>query len=291
MATNISTATLDSARDIISAVKMLPPLPTVAVQIVSRLGDEFIDGNEVADVVDQDPAICARLISLANSAYFGLRSPVGNMRDVVNRVLGTDTVRCMALALATRQTLDLSHCPVFDVKRFWRRALGAAASCKRIAAVVDEVAAGERECAYALGLCHDLGLMALVNVAPDRMQGILSESSETPLADRLTTEFGFSSATMTLAVAEHWELPLLMIDTFRARAENDVAEHPMAMVLNAAIRAAAYTENEDEPDLAEAEALLADASLNVPGPKLVGAALPTDKQREALDGAVEALSS
>ncbi|MEO0578699.1 MAG: HDOD domain-containing protein [Pseudomonadota bacterium] len=282
---------LESARDCIASVRMLPPLPTVAVQIVSRLGDEFIDGNEVADVVAQDPAICARLISLANSAYFGLRTPVGDLRDVVNRVLGADTVRSMALALASQNALDTSACASFDVRRFWRRALGTAACCKRIAAVVEELAVAERECAYAMGLCHDLGLMALVSIEPARMSQVFAADESRPVADRVHDEFGFTPPVMTLALAEHWELPLLMIETFRARVNGEGDQHSMAMVLRAAIRAAAYAEREEEFDRDEAAELLADDSLSVPGPTLVDAALPNERQQAALDGAVETLSS
>ena len=172
------------ARDCVANVRMLPPLPTVAVDIMSKLGDEFIDGNEVADVVAQDPAICARLISLANSAYFALRTPVCDMREVVNRVLGADTVRSMALALASQRVLDTKDCPAFDIREFWRVALGTAAAAKRIAAVVDEVSPVERDSAYAMGLCHDLGLMALVCLEPVRMQQALEGDPSLAIADR-----------------------------------------------------------------------------------------------------------
>ena len=286
----IATEALQRARECVASVKMLPPLPNVAVQIISRLGDEFIDGNEVADVVAQDPAICARLISLANSAYFGLRTPVGDMREVVNRVLGADTVRSMSLALASRQSLDTSACESFDLRVFWRTALGTAAAAKRIGAVVEEITPAERECAYAMGLCHDLGLMALVSLEPARMQNALDGDAAVPLNERVRCEFGYSSAIMTLALAEHWELPLLMVETFRARISDNPAEHPMASVLNAAIRAADYADKTDDFDADEAESVIADDSLNVPASELIEAALPTERQQAALDGAVEALS-
>ena len=286
----IAKEALQQARQCVASVKMLPPLPNVAVEIISRLGDEFIDGNEVADVVAQDPAICARLISLANSAYFGLRTPVGDMREVVNRVLGADTVRSMALALASRQSLDTSACESFDLRMFWRTALGTAAAAKRIASVVDEIAVAERECAYAMGLCHDLGLMAMVSLEPSRMQDALEQDATVPIAERVATTFGYSSAIMTLALAEHWELPLLMIDTFRARVSENPSEHAMASVLNAAIRAADYADRIEEYDPHDAAEFIVDDSLNVPAGELVEIALPTERQRAALDGAVEALS-
>ena len=278
------------ARDCVANVRMLPPLPTVAVDIMSKLGDEFIDGNEVADVVAQDPAICARLISLANSAYFALRTPVCDMREVVNRVLGADTVRSMALALASQRVLDTKDCPAFDIRDFWRVALGTAAAAKRIAAVVDEVSPVERDSAYAMGLCHDLGLMALVCLEPVRMQQALEGDPSLAIADRVTDCFGFSSAVVTLALAEHWEMPLMMIETYRARVGEKPAEHAMASVLNAAVVAAEYNASAESYDSEEAAELLATGSLNVSGADLAEATQMSEKQREALDGAVEAMT-
>ncbi|MEM1261560.1 MAG: HDOD domain-containing protein [Pseudomonadota bacterium] len=290
MSTNAATEqALTTARDTIASIRMLPPLPAVAVEIISKLGDEFIDGNEVADVVAQDPAICARLISLANSAYFGLQTPVGNMRDVVNRVLGVDTVRSMALALASQQSLDTSGCERFDERRFWRTALGAAASCHRIAAVVEELTPAERSCAYPLGLCHDLGLMALVAIEPARMNAAFAGDPSLPTAERVEHEFGFRPEAITLALAEHWELPLLMIDTYRARMAGVITESPMVMVLQASIRAADFG-NDGEHDPAEVEAALGTEALSVPDATLAAVAVPDEKQRAALDGAVEAMT-
>ena len=71
------------------SLSSLPPLPATAQEILTCFGDEFIDADAVAKVVEDDPGICARLLGLSNSSYFGLASPVNNIREAIARNVGT----------------------------------------------------------------------------------------------------------------------------------------------------------------------------------------------------------
>ncbi len=273
------------------AINVLPPLPAVAHEIIATLGDEFVDGNNVADTVERDPAICARLLGLANSAYFGLRRPVSNMREVVNRVLGTDTVRSLALALATKQSFDVSRCPKFDAELFWRRALTSASSCKRIAAVVDELQPVEREFAYALGLCHNLGLMALAYLEPDKLNDVLlidRAKSGQSLSELLRASFGQSGEDFTVALATHWSMPEPLLAAYRDRAaaSSTVAAAPLTMVLKAGIRAAEYVETTPEEPDEKSWFDEQSKALGFEPDTLSELALPTERQRESIEGTV-----
>ncbi len=101
------------------SIAALPPLPSTAQQILTCFGDEFIDAAKVAAVVDGDPAICAKLLGLANSAYFGLAEPVNTIGEAISRVLGVDTVRSLVLAMAIQCSFNSKGCPAFRTDQFW----------------------------------------------------------------------------------------------------------------------------------------------------------------------------
>ena len=82
----------EAATSFAQSIASLPPLPAVAQEILTCFGDEFIDADKVASVVEGDPGICAKLLGLSNSAYFGLAEPVNTIGDAISRVLGVDTV-------------------------------------------------------------------------------------------------------------------------------------------------------------------------------------------------------
>ncbi|MFK8052902.1 MAG: HDOD domain-containing protein [Woeseiaceae bacterium] len=199
-----------AAETLISRINILPPLPAVAIKIIDKLGDEYIDGNEIADIVEQDPAIAGKLIGMANSAFFGLTVPTADMRDVVNRVLGADSVRTLAFALATQQAFDTKQCSAFDAEFFWRHSLRAATYSKRLADSMEQLVPEIRDMAFVTGLCHALGLLVLVVLEPGKLNQLL-EKQETPMFTELATsverDFSTSIEQLTSALAQHWQMP------------------------------------------------------------------------------------
>ncbi len=285
-------STLD-ALELAQTIKALPPLPTVAHEILQRFGDEFIDGNEVADIVGRDPAISARLIALSNSAYFGLPEPVTEMRDVVNRVLGPDTVRSIAFALATERNFNLTVCDGFDARVYWQRALSVAASAQRIAAVVEDLSDDGRNFAYIAGLCHSLGLMALAGSYPEQTSAALSraDGSAGSVDHELTQTFGVTAATMTHALAEHWKMPDVIVEAYRKRAVEQVSSDMLAAVINAAVKAARHLEvlEAEESD----DAAMPGFADDLPGTserRVAEVAAPSERQQEAMAATLDAMA-
>ena len=250
MKTSAATDSISSTHDRAKAIKALPPLPATAQEILTCFGDEFIDANKVTSIVAGDPAICAKLLGLANSAYFGLPEPVTSMEEVISRVLGVDTVRSLALAMAMQRSFDSKRCPNFDAQRFWVRSLTAAESCKRLASADAESTDEIKDVAYSAGLCHNLGLMALAHTLPDCTDAVLAQHGETgeSLGVLLENECGTSHRAMTAELGIHWSLPQSMVDAYAHR--GSPATMPatrLAAILDAAVFAIEHQEADVDP--------------------------------------------
>lgn len=197
-------------------------MPATAQEILTCFGDEFIDAKNVADVVEGDPGICAKLLGLSNSAYFGLAEPVNDITEAISRVLGVDTVRSLVLAMAIQQSFDSKECPTFDVERFWQVSLMTAECCKRIASADTSADDAERDLAYSAGLCHNLGLMALTHIEPVRTDRVLrahkKQGYQDSLADLFHKEFETSHKSMTAELGRIWSLPGPMVAAYQFRA-------------------------------------------------------------------------
>lgn len=242
-----------TAARLAESLACLPPLPATAQKILTCFGDEFIDAEKVASVVESDPGICAKLLGLANSAYFGLAQPVNSIDEAISRVLGVDTVRSLVLAMAIQRSFNRRNCPAFNAERFWARSLMVAESCKRISAAYPSSGEDVRDLAYSTGLCHNLGLMALAHLEPQHTNAALAayRDAETPanlrglLAERLDTDHRF----MTAELAANWSLPKPMIDAYKFRAGlGGTSTHRLGLVV--AIAAAAVENSQrinDEP--------------------------------------------
>ena len=236
------------AQALLDGLRRLPPLPEVAHEIIQRLDDEFIDGNTVADIVDKDPAISARLIGLANSAFFGLSQPVANMREVVNRVLGTNTVRSLAFALATQQLFDHRSCPAFDTHRYWIHCLTCALVCRQLASISPDLNETDREYAYLLGLCHNFGLMAIAHLHPRELNQALSETDPVASLDsRLRDRLGVTPRHVTFVLAQNWQLPKPLCAAYENRTTGNNGRHrTLSVLLDASICLAKPVSEVDE---------------------------------------------
>ena len=211
--------TTETAQRIAESIAALPPLPATAQRILACFGDEFIDADAVAEVVENDPGICARLLGLSNSSYFGLAQPVNNIREAIARVLGVDTVRSLVLAMAIQRSFNSRKCPAFDAERFWRSSLQTAECCKKIASADESSDATVRDLAYSTGLCHNLGLMALAHMEPDRTHRVLQmhEEQSTPgtLSRIFASEIQTNHTIVTSELARLWSLPEPMVSAYQ----------------------------------------------------------------------------
>ena len=242
-----ATETSETATNLAKSIMALPPLPATAQEILTSFGDEFIAAEQVATVVEGDAGICAKLLGLANSAYFGLAEPVSDMEQAISRVLGVDTVRSLVLAMAIQNSFNSKKCPAFDVERFWLTSLMTAECCKKIAAADEAFEDDERDLAYSAGLCHNLGLMALTHIEADRSCEVLMHNDEQVDSGSLTRwfqdEFKTDHKIMTAELARLWSLPAPMIAAYQSRACPDaVCEHRLGLVVNAGVTAVQNTE-------------------------------------------------
>ena len=212
----------ETAARFAESIVALPPLPATAQKILTCFGDEFIDAVRVAAVVEGDPGICAKLLGLSNSAYFGLAEPVNNIDEAISRVLGVDTVRSLVLAMAIQQSFNSRDCPSFELERFWMQALLTAECCKRIIAEDNEADDADRDLAYSAGICHNLGLMALAHVDPQRTNGVLTKhrnlSQPDSLAGLFVAVFDTDHKIMTAELGRTWGLPAAMVAAYQYRA-------------------------------------------------------------------------
>lgn len=243
--------TSETATRFAQSIAALPPLPATAQQILTCFGDEFIDADKVTAVVEGDPGICGKLLGLSNSAYFGLAEPVNTIGEAISRVLGVDTVRSLVLAMAIQQSFNSKGCPGFDTERFWMQSLLTAECCKKIAAADEAADDVVRDLAYSTGLCHNLGLMALVHMEPKRASAVLVAHKAQNEPDTLTKlfleEFATDHKIMTAELARVWSLPAPMLAAYQYRAfPQSHCEQRLGAVVAAAAAAVENTEMEPE---------------------------------------------
>lgn len=179
-------------------LERVPAHRGAALRVVQLVDDPDAGAPDVAQAVSLDPALTARLLQVANSAYFGLSGRVRTPAFAVT-VVGFQTVRALSALAAAGVSKD-------DVlpTGFWTRSAGAAAGASLLAARVGAAAPD----AFCAGMLHDLGSVLLWRRDPDLYELVTRrvEAGEPPLA--LEQEhFGGTHATVCAEVLGAWSVP------------------------------------------------------------------------------------
>lgn len=81
---------------------VLPTLPEIAIKIREAADDPDVNLHMMADVIAQDPALSARLVKVANSAFMGRSVKVESLNQAVTRI-GLRQIKNIATAIAMEQ--------------------------------------------------------------------------------------------------------------------------------------------------------------------------------------------
>ncbi len=181
----------------------LKPFPIVAQRVMSLLADPDTPVVKVKRAIEQDPALAARLLRVANSALYSPAIACRSVEDAVMR-LGSRTVSEIVASLATLGMFaDAKH------------GFGAAFRnhCVGVAAVARVLGTEWRykgvDHVFLSGLLHDIGKLLAMQVGEIRYEALepsaLANSDQVHVHERAFA--GYDHAVLGAHVLERWKLP------------------------------------------------------------------------------------
>ncbi|WP_240488249.1 MULTISPECIES: HDOD domain-containing protein [unclassified Halomonas] len=188
----------------------LPSLPSIALRILRLTQSSKATINDVADTIEHDPALTARLISLANSVHH-TRSANSTQTclEAVQR-LGLDATLTVVLSFNLFQ--HTSKGPQHT--HIWQRSIMSALIARQLAEQTCPKQAGH---AFTAALLQDIGILALSATYPEQVDELYIDSA-IPHAHLIEEEQRFFGCNHTLIgawLAAKWGLPATLINTIR----------------------------------------------------------------------------
>jgi diguanylate cyclase (GGDEF)-like protein len=194
--------------DIVARCQSLPTIPAIALEVLRLSREENIDLKEIAGVIARDVALSGRILSVVNSAYYGLPRKVSTIGQAVV-MLGMASVKTLALGFSLADSLKAKGKSDADLPAFWRHSLHMAVAARTFAACKIPIL---REEAFTAGLLADVGAIAMRETFKDQYAD-LSIAPGRCHADVVPTEqqrFGVDHQQLSFAMAEAWHLPELL---------------------------------------------------------------------------------
>jgi len=159
----------DRIRGTIGWFERLPSVPDVYQDLTRTLASGG-GMEDVARVVERDPSMCAKVLQLVNSSFFGLQVRIRTIEHAVS-FLGTELIRTLVLTAGIFSEDESLETDVFSLKRVQENSLLTARLCRSF--LGDSKRAQE---AYMLGLLHDIGRVVLALGLGPRYEDILREA-------------------------------------------------------------------------------------------------------------------
>lgn len=208
----------------INRLQELPPLSLVSQRLLETLADDNVAMDEVARVIELDPALAARIVGVARSAFFGNTSTIFNVKDAVIRVLGLDMVRSLALSISFGNSLRYERVRRFDAAAYWTTALLTADMARYLAPRVTVADKPAADPAYLAGLLHNLGVLALAHLFPAELSQAMEAADGAPWHETAPFEreaVGIDHHSAGGWLARRWHLPEEVITTMEHYHQDD----------------------------------------------------------------------
>jgi HD-like signal output (HDOD) protein len=147
----------------------LPTLPVIMTKLIDAINDENSSASDLTKIMINDPAMSARVLKMANSAFYGLRFQVDNLKRAIV-VLGFETVRMLALSTTILDLFGSRKQLAFEPEDFWLHSLGAAKSAQLLGTKIKTEIV--RDTLFTAGLLHDIGKYVLALTLKDEYKSI-----------------------------------------------------------------------------------------------------------------------
>jgi HD-like signal output (HDOD) protein len=206
--------TASVAKQHILMLKHLPPLSATAARLLETLHSENVSLSGLSKIISQDPGIAARILGVANSAYFGQTKAILTVEEAIIRVLGLNMVKSLAFSIAVSGVFDAKKCRKFDLERYWFTSLATATLARQICRHLEPADQAELDAVYLAGLLFDIGTLVLVHLFPEDYSQVIRQLDGQDPGGRQQLEeqiLGINSQQAGAWLTDRWQLPPVVV--------------------------------------------------------------------------------
>jgi len=211
------------AAELVKGIAKLASLPEVCIRVNEMVDDPRSSAADIGKVISHDTALTAQLLRMANSAFYNFPSNVDTISRAVT-VVGERELRYLVLALSAVRTFSQIPVELINMASFWRHSVYCGVVARLVAGKC-HVLHSER--LFVAGLLHDVGMLVMMNRAPDLARQALAaaESGEKQRYEAEIELFGFDHAEVGGALMRQWNVPEALCETVACHHDVGKAEN------------------------------------------------------------------
>jgi putative nucleotidyltransferase with HDIG domain len=181
-----------------------PILPEVALSLTQMANKPDVDFHRVEKVVSKDPLVAAKIVAVANSAFYSRGQSVRSLGLAIAR-LGLAAVRDVAFQVVAQTT-------IFKVPGYANRMRELYTAAQLAGSIAREICVRlrfESEMAYLCGLLHDMGEAIILGIVANHCKNVKRELYS---PESLQASVHVLHAQVGARICESWGLPKILSD-------------------------------------------------------------------------------
>lgn len=182
-------------------LKALPTLPKIAIEILQSIDNDYIDTATLTNKIANDIGIATRVMRVANSPFFGSSGQISSLKEAT-LLLGLNSLRGLVTSAAVIQAFPKQLSGI-NIKSFWEHGLQIAVCAKLLAKACNL----EPESAFTAGLLHDIGLLTMALISPEKMAQMDLNVDLDYYTSQEVALFGYDHAYLGEMVTDYWHFP------------------------------------------------------------------------------------
>jgi putative nucleotidyltransferase with HDIG domain len=194
---------------IVGSLQELPSTPQIYAELRAAISDPDTSIERIAKIVEKDVAMCAKVLQMVNSAFFGMMRDITEIRTAVT-CLGMNILHNLVLSVEVLRTFrSAQSVPSFSIEAFQSHCQSAA----KIAGQWGGQGSASRSAVVAAFL-HDVGKLVLAERAPEQFGKALTRASaeKRPLFEVEEEVMGVSHAEVGAYLLSLWGVPYPIVE-------------------------------------------------------------------------------
>ncbi len=186
-------------------VEGLASPPDVCLRVFELVHSPNAGAADIAEVVATDPNLTARLLRIANSAFYRFRRKIDTISRAI-MVIGTTELYQLVLSVSAVKSFSGIPNELVRMETFWKHSVYTGLVARALA---ERASVLHPERLFVAGLLHDIGSLVLYHQRPQAMRDLLlvADGDEEVLYEAEHDRFGFSHADVAALMMDEWCLP------------------------------------------------------------------------------------
>lgn len=224
-----------SETEIVDRAQLLPAFPAVVSNILATIDDDGATTGALVQLVERDPVVTARVLSLANAAAHSGQWRKG-LRDmhVAVSLIGLSRVREVAVVTKLAEFAKEARLS----RAYWQHSVGVAVAAHELAKLkpLAEGSIVSSDYAFVAGLLHDIGQLWMARFYPleYQMVRLAMQQHDDPIVDIERRYFGTDHCEIGRILATDWRLPSSIVSAIAQHHETGPTSERLVAIVHLA---------------------------------------------------------